>query len=299
MTLDCKVEYTGSESLFHNQIYWFKVQNLTILETFTSDEIIKNKINDQDTTISQELQKAIDATEEISNLGRRVPPFDNDARFKLHIRDQASQTPGISFEINGVNEKDSGVYLCALFNGNNNPVLTIEYHVNVLKNVDSVMMMGGPGMMNTSNTNNMNSLALVYHENKDGYFMCKSQGGYPAPHISVFIEDQRVSGYGLNNEWTNYTLGDGVGGLQVITPIRWINSTTFRVNKDMNNKKIRCQAEIRAGNKTFQNKTTEKTLTVYFRPTVDCDESEIKIPLGGANIPVKCNIKARDRKSVV
>ena len=66
MTLDCKVEYTGSESLFHNQIYWFKVQNLTILETFTSDEIIKNKINDQDTTISQELQKAIDATEEAS-----------------------------------------------------------------------------------------------------------------------------------------------------------------------------------------------------------------------------------------
>jgi len=299
VTFDCQVQFEQGETLFKNLIHWFKIQNLTILETFTTEELTQHKLNNQDEEISEEFQIAIDATEEVSALAQARRPFDNKNKFVIEVQDGSTQSPTVSLEIKNLDAKDNGLYICAVSNGNNG-VVTIEYSLNILQRVDSVTMMGGAGTMNMSEMNNMNqdSLALVYHDNEDGYFMCKSEGGYPAPHLSVFIEDNRISGYGLNNEMTNYTLMGSEGGLQSINPIRWVNSSTFRVRKEMNNQKIRCQAEIRTADMTYENKTTEKILTVYFRPTVRCDESEIKIPLGGANIPVKCKITARPTPEV-
>ena len=62
--------------------------------------------------------------------------------------------------------------------------------------VNSVMLMGNANSSANMSMDmmDMGSSALIFHENQDGLLACRSEGGVPAPALTVMIGEQRISG---------------------------------------------------------------------------------------------------------
>lgn len=99
-----------------------------------------------------------------------------------------------------------------------------------------------------------------------GVLMCLISSDFRSIENQYQCRSFNVAG-SLSPATVNYTLTGTPIGRQLINPIQVINSTSFQVTRQMNDMKLRCQADVRdtnsTGNATFDSKVVEKTLIVY------------------------------------